>query len=362
MADGSTAPQIIEHISHSVNFTPFETRWVPGSARFIVAGCYPKGTGTIRVYGLGEGKLDNIAESDKKEGIKCATFGASLYEHRTLATGDYGGVLNCWDLEDLSKNTFNVKGHKSIINCIDAVGGLNVGGGAPEIVTGGRDGCVKIWDPRTQDPVASLEPADGQSARDCWSVAMGNAYNDEERCVCAGYDNGDIKLLDLRANKLRWEANIKNGIVGLQFDRKDIKMNKLVVTSLESKFRVFDMRTQSKSQGFASMTQQQGDAKSKSTVWMTNHTPQNRDLFMTTSGNGTLTMYKYNYPAQRVMQDPETHETRGVCGTVTVLNSRRVSDQPIVSFDWHPEKQGLCVMTALDQTVKVGIVTKLSNF
>lgn len=38
--------------------------------------------------------------------------------------------------------------------------------------------------------------------RDCWCVAFGNSYNDEERCVLAGYDNGDIKLFDLRFNKV----------------------------------------------------------------------------------------------------------------------------------------------------------------
>lgn len=39
--------------------------------------------------------------------------------------------------------------------------------------------------------------------RDCWCVAFGNSYNDEERCVLAGYDNGDVKMFDLRMNKVR---------------------------------------------------------------------------------------------------------------------------------------------------------------
>lgn len=44
--------------------------------------------------------------------------------------------------------------------------------------------------------------------RDCWSVAFGNSFNDEERCVLAGYDNGDVKLFDLCMNKvLNWSAN-----------------------------------------------------------------------------------------------------------------------------------------------------------
>ncbi len=59
---------------------------------------------------------------------------------------------------------------------------------------------MRIWDPRVPDPVVSLEPADGETARDCWTVAFGNSYSDAERCVLAGYDNGDVKLFDLRTN------------------------------------------------------------------------------------------------------------------------------------------------------------------
>ena len=35
---------------------------------------------------------------------------------------------------------YTVKAHDEIINSIDGVGGLNIGEGAPEIVTGSRDG------------------------------------------------------------------------------------------------------------------------------------------------------------------------------------------------------------------------------
>lgn len=30
-------------------------------------------------------------------------------------------------------------------------------------------------------------------AAECWTVAFGNAFNDEERCVLAGYANGDLR-------------------------------------------------------------------------------------------------------------------------------------------------------------------------
>ena len=70
-----------------------------------------------------------------------------------------------------------------------------------------------MWDPRQRDePVACMEPAEGEVRRDCWSVAFGNSCNDTERCVCAGYDNGDVKLFDLRNMTQRWETNVKNGV------------------------------------------------------------------------------------------------------------------------------------------------------
>jgi WD repeat-containing protein 92 len=72
---------------------------------------------------------------------------------------------------------------------------------------------VRIWDARQADPVAALAPAASLAARDCWTVAFGGSYDDDERSVCAGYDNGDVKLLDLRTNKIRWETNIKVGVI-----------------------------------------------------------------------------------------------------------------------------------------------------
>ena len=44
------------------------------------------------------------------------------------------------DLERVEVPVYSVKAHSEIINAIDAIGGLGIGGGAPEIVTGSRDG------------------------------------------------------------------------------------------------------------------------------------------------------------------------------------------------------------------------------
>ena len=62
--------------------------------------------------------------------------------------------------------------------------------------------------------------------------SFGNSFNTEERVIAAGYDNGDLKIYDFRQGSLIWDTNLKNGVWGLEFDRRDIPMNKLVVTTL----------------------------------------------------------------------------------------------------------------------------------
>ena len=84
---------------------------------------------------------------------------------------------------------------------------------------------------------------------------FGNSYNEEERCLAAGYDNGDVKLFDLRQNMLVWDTNVKNGVCGVEFDRKDIMMNKLVATTLEGRFHVYDLRTHHPEEGYAGLNE-----------------------------------------------------------------------------------------------------------
>ncbi|XP_076306256.1 dynein axonemal assembly factor 10 [Tachypleus tridentatus] len=350
-------PQIIVHTHKSLKYSVFDTKWLPRSAKIVILGSYPRGTGSLQIYELCQGDVKLINESEKPQALRCGTFGASSIYQRHLATGDFKGNLQIWDPENLKVPIYSVQAHEQIINAIDGVGGLGIGVGAPEIVTGSRDGLVKVWDPRQKDvPVATMEPEEGQK-RDCWTVAFGNTYNVEERCVCAGYDNGDVKLFNLRTMSLQWETNIKNGVCCVEFDRKDILMNKLVVTSLESKFLVYDMRTQHPKKGFASLTEK---AHKKATIWLARHLPQNRDVFMTTGGSGSLNLWKYNYPGKRSEKVEDGH-SEGVMGTVTMLQNVTVSEQPLSGFDWSPDKEGLCACTSLDQTLRILIVTKLNR-
>jgi hypothetical protein len=136
--DSLNAPQIIEHISQSLAYTPFDIKWIPCSAKFAIVGQTPKAKGIIQVYQMNSGKLELVNEFNKEIGLKCCTFGASSFTNRELAVGDYDGNLSIIDLER-GEASFKVKAHKSIINAIDGIGGTgNIG--PAEIITAGRDG------------------------------------------------------------------------------------------------------------------------------------------------------------------------------------------------------------------------------
>jgi hypothetical protein len=60
--DTTDAPQIIEHVNMPLMFTPYDVRWVPSSARLVVMGMYPRGTGVIQQYEMSVGSLTLVSE------------------------------------------------------------------------------------------------------------------------------------------------------------------------------------------------------------------------------------------------------------------------------------------------------------
>ena len=51
------APQLIEHLNHCLDYTCYETRWVPSSAKLLSLGVLPKGNGVIDVFELNVRKI-----------------------------------------------------------------------------------------------------------------------------------------------------------------------------------------------------------------------------------------------------------------------------------------------------------------
>lgn len=89
--DTTNCPQIIVHAQESLDFTPFEVRWVPHSARFVILGQMPRATGAIQIHELNRGECKKVSQTERPKGFKCGTFHASAIEDRHLATGDYEG-------------------------------------------------------------------------------------------------------------------------------------------------------------------------------------------------------------------------------------------------------------------------------
>lgn len=394
--------QIIQHAKLSLLYTAMDVKWIPQTSMVVVVGQHPNNNGACCVYQLSRGEIQTKVELRFPIPLKCCTVnhnyaastsgaantGGSNYAdammggnvvvpNPSIAIGDFVGGLRVWDVERLLQlpqkfssiqaphhrvvleeadlediYIFKVpRAHDSIINAID---GARYSG-PPELVTGSRDGAVKVWDMRQpQKPVIALEPADKGRARDCWAVRFGNSYDPDERVVAAGYDNGDVKIFDLRTHKMLHEMNVGNGVCDLEFDRPDIPMNKLTAAMLEGKIRVSDLRTLHPKLGYAYVEQR----ISEGTIWTTKSVPQNREVFLS-GGGGDLTLSQYKYPPERELKDPEGIK-RGVAGAVEQLNQAKVGDQPINAVDWNRSKEGLLACTSFDQCVRIILVTKLS--
>lgn len=55
-------PQIITHIEKSLNYTVFDSKWVPSSAKVVVLGSYPRDTGALQVYEISKGELKQVLQ------------------------------------------------------------------------------------------------------------------------------------------------------------------------------------------------------------------------------------------------------------------------------------------------------------
>jgi WD40 repeat protein len=97
-----------------------------------------------------------------------------------------------------------------------------------------------------------------------------------------------------------------------------------------------------------------------STIWTVRHSPHDRDVFALTSGDGSVSLWKYRYPEKRREKDADGDGLEyGVAGTLTKLQKTNVSPQPVNSFRWNPDLRGLAVCSSFDQAIRVLIVTKM---
>lgn len=107
--NSTDAPHMIEYATKSLEFTPHDTKWMPGTARIACCGISPNSKGALQIYELERDGTKEVFKdlSFNSQGIKCATFGASRLLSGHLAMGDYSGSLCIWDIQRAVGNSSN---------------------------------------------------------------------------------------------------------------------------------------------------------------------------------------------------------------------------------------------------------------
>ncbi|KAF9432419.1 hypothetical protein BGZ76_010834 [Entomortierella beljakovae] len=359
--------------SKKLPFTAFQALWIPGTTRICALGSNARGFGVIQLYALSSTplasrttantpppqettskplhhpKLILQSETEKKVQFKSGTFRASPRSSSLphLLAGDFEGRVGHWDVTRTEVPLSTFKAHDDVVNCMDGAGSLS---GRPEFVTGSRDGTVKLWDMRQDhrgagqiSPISNISRKNGQPVDDVWCVAFGgqnSASESDDLMIASGYDNGDIRVFDIRMGKPVFETNIKHGVCAVEFDKRQGKANSLIASTLEGKLHSFNLiNGQFAAAGETTeeiISVQSGD---DSTLWQARHIPQRPDIMMVTDCGGEIFMY----------------QSGGENGPTKSLGSHKMSAQGILSLEFNDDLEGLFVACDLDDTLRVGM-------
>lgn len=357
-------PAVKVRASKSVAYTPYDARWMPGSARVVAMGGSARGTGIVQVLEASGDQLAVVAEGERPAAIKCATPHCAPSGARHIAVGDFQGRLCVLDPVRIAAgpvfSATAVQGRgtaAAVLNAIDSFG--------PEIATGGRDGRACVWDPRVcgdHGPVAEVPARHKDSAvgfcEDCWAVALGNSHSGDDggaRCLCAAFDSGRVSLYDLRAaGTPLFERPTGKGVCGVAFDRADVPMNRLLTAGLDARLCAYDLRSPAVSvfAEAAACSSSSSSAHCCPTAWFVRPLPQNRAIFACGTGAGCFGVWKCEGSGSG--EDAST-------GQLVQIAEEEVSTQPIVSADWNADLASLAVAAVLDQTIKLVIVPGLAK-
>ncbi|KAF8937911.1 hypothetical protein BGZ58_001936 [Dissophora ornata] len=336
MSTTTATGKVSQITAKRIHFTAFQALWIPGTTRICSLGSNDGGFGVIQVHALSSAsaaplsakstspsssttttttsssdtattplrspKLTIQSETEKKIQFKSGTFRASARSSSLphLLTGDFEGRVGLWDLSRTEVPLSMFKAHEDVVNCIDGAGSVT---GRPEFVTGGHDGIVKLWDMRQNhkedvggapSPISNMSPKRGHGGNDVWCIAMGGSGSgsgSDDLMVAIGYDNGDVRVMDIRLRQAVFETNVKHGVCAVEFDRREGKAGSLVATTVEGTLHSFDLVNgqfaTSNSTTEEVIAVQSGD---DSTLWQARHIPQRPDIFAVTDGGGNIHM------------------------------------------------------------------------
>ncbi|MEN2495898.1 MAG: WD repeat-containing protein 92 [Marteilia pararefringens] len=176
-------PNLYVYQETSIDFTPFLTKWIPYSSKFLTAGSTMLNKGRFEIFQVERDKITKLSSDDCPNPIRCGTFDFSGCNESKIAFGCTDGSLEIRDMRSNRAAEFSKNVSKSPINCIDAAGDKSSGAGLKEIATGYKDGSICVWDPRVQDPVIELRPETdiGDPLSECWAIAFGNSHSSDGR-------------------------------------------------------------------------------------------------------------------------------------------------------------------------------------
>jgi len=307
--------------------TAVSLSWIPLSARLCVVGSDRRGKGSITIYALNGREIVKTETSTAETPFRSGSLVTGDLSDRIMATGDYSGQLSIWDLETL-KSESCVKAHSDVLNSVAGASSASA-----HIVTGGRDGEVKLWDRRSLDvPVIRMLPETGQSKRECWSVCHAGKAHQNLQLIGAAFDNGDVKMFDVRYSKIAWETSLNRGVSCLTAYSFN-SLGVLLAGTVQGKLYKWCIESPDKNM-------QQLQCQDKVTVWATSMMQSgDKSLILASLGTGALSLIDQQ-SLQPVLTD-------------------QISDSGINCLSTCTDKPGLLALSSFDRVIRILYYTGL---
>ena len=129
----------------------------------------------------------------------------------------------------------------------------------------------------------------------------------------------------------------------------------MIVTTLGSKFYLYDLNNLNnlnytnnnynsiENKDVKNPVYKKLYVENKTQLWGAKFLPQEKNMFLSLGGNGSLNLYKFE-KSDFIDNNKEK---------LKIINSCRLSSLPIIGFDWHFIKTDLACLVSLDNSIRI---------